>query len=50
MDGLPVEIFSNITPEIPKHLLQELMESKCVTWYPYFEKRHYVRIMNTVHT
>ena len=50
MDGPSIENISNITPEIPKHLLQELMESNCVTWHPYFEKRHYDRIMNIVYT
>ena len=50
MDGPPIAKISNITQEVPKHLLQQLMESSCVTWHPYFEKRHYDRIMNTVHT
>ena len=50
MDGPPIANVSNIIPETPKHLLQELLESDCVTWHPYFEKRHYDRIMNVVHT
>lgn len=50
MDGPSIKNISNITSEIPKHLLQQLMESNCVTWHPYFEQRHYDRIMNIVHT
>jgi hypothetical protein len=45
-----IATISNITLELPKHLLQQLMESRCVTWHPSFEVRHCDRIMSTVHT
>lgn len=48
MEGPPIISASNPV-EPPKHILQQLMEHKCVTWHPDFERKNYDKFMDIIH-